>query len=60
MIFKINYKEKVLGWYSTGDKFKPHDIEINELMSTYCKSPLLVLIDVEHHVSISQFLTIKG
>jgi len=48
MFRKINAKEKVVGWYSTGTKFKAHDIEINELFKKYCSLPTLVLIDVEH------------
>ena len=45
MFIKVNYKEKIIGWYITGTKFKKHDIEINEIIANYCKSPVLVLID---------------
>eukprot|EP01017_Pseudomicrothorax_dubius_P042529 TRINITY_DN6954_c0_g1_i5.p1 TRINITY_DN6954_c0_g1~~TRINITY_DN6954_c0_g1_i5.p1 ORF type:complete len:273 (+),score=105.31 TRINITY_DN6954_c0_g1_i5:103-819(+) len=34
--------------YTTGTKFKPHDIEINELIKRYTPRPILVVIDVEH------------
>jgi len=47
MFKKINAKEKVVGWYTTGTKFKKHDIEINEIFKKYCANPILVLIDVE-------------
>jgi 26S proteasome regulatory subunit N8 len=29
MFKKINPKEKVVGWYTTGTRFQPHDIHIN-------------------------------
>lgn len=48
MFRKISAREKVVGWYTTGTKFKPHDIEINELMKKYTANPVLVMIDVEH------------
>jgi len=47
MFKKINAKEKVVGWYTTGTKFKGHDIEITEIFKKYCSNPILVLIDVE-------------
>mmetsp|Transcript_37379 Transcript_37379/g.33520 ORF Transcript_37379/g.33520 Transcript_37379/m.33520 type:complete len:97 (-) Transcript_37379:545-835(-) len=48
MFRKISAKEKVVGWYTTGTKFKPHDIEIHEVFKKYCAHPVLVMIDVEH------------
>jgi 26S proteasome regulatory subunit N8 len=48
MFKKISAKEKVVGWYITGTKFKPHDIDINELFKKYTPNPVLVMIDVEH------------
>jgi hypothetical protein len=36
-----------VGWYSTGPKIKPCDIEINELVSKYTANPVLVVIDVD-------------
>lgn len=48
---QINAKEKVVGWYTTGTKFKAHDIEINEVFKKYTSTPVLVIIDVEHVVS---------
>lgn len=46
MFKKVNAKEKVVGWYSTGPKIRPADIEINEMMKTFCSDPVLVIIDV--------------
>lgn len=47
MFRKINVKEKLLGWYTTGVRYKPHDIAINELFRRYCDEPIMVLVDVE-------------
>jgi 26S proteasome regulatory subunit N8 len=46
MFKKVNAKEKVVGWYSTGPKIRPSDIDINELMRRYTPEPVLVIIDV--------------
>lgn len=48
MFRKINAKEKIVGWYTTGTKFKKHDLEINEIFRKYTPNPVLVIIDVEH------------
>lgn len=52
---KINAREKVIGWYTTGTKFKPHDVEINELFRKYTYNPVLVIIDVEHSVLLNVY-----
>lgn len=39
-----------MGWYTTGTRFKDHDIEINEVIKKYTPNPVLVIIDVEHNV----------
>jgi len=46
MFKKVNAKEKVVGWYSTGPKIRPADLEINELFRRYTAEPILVIIDV--------------
>jgi len=43
---KINAKEKVIGWYSTGPKIRKADIEINELLRRYTPNPVYVIINV--------------
>ena len=40
MFQKINHKEKIVGWYSSGPKIRPHDIEINEVFKKYCENPV--------------------
>lgn len=46
MFRKVNAKEKVIGWYSTGPKIRPPDLEINELFRQYTAEPVYVIIDV--------------
>ena len=46
MFRKINIKEKVLGWYVTGESFGENDLMINELFAEYTEDPILVVIDV--------------
>eukprot|EP01129_Flabellula_baltica_P011915 TRINITY_DN52_c0_g1_i1.p1 TRINITY_DN52_c0_g1~~TRINITY_DN52_c0_g1_i1.p1 ORF type:complete len:315 (+),score=69.85 TRINITY_DN52_c0_g1_i1:52-996(+) len=44
---KVNANEKVIGWYSSGPKIKPADMEINNLFRRYCANPVFVIVDVE-------------
>ncbi|CAD8126544.1 unnamed protein product [Paramecium sonneborni] len=43
---KININEKIVGWYSTGSRFKPNDIQINQIFYKYTSAPIFVIIDV--------------
>jgi len=47
MFKKVNQKERVVGWYSTGPKIKPSDLSIHELFRRYCPEPILVVMDVQ-------------
>jgi len=47
MFKKVNAKERVVGWYSTGPKIKPSDLSINEMYRRYCPEPVLVVMDVQ-------------
>jgi len=47
MFRKVSIKERVVGWYSTGPKIRPSDIEINEVIRRYTDNPVLVIIDVK-------------
>merc|ERR1711953_832460 len=47
MFKKVNQKERVVGWYSTGPKIKPSDLSIHELFRRYCPEPVLVVMDVQ-------------
>jgi len=48
MFHKINAREKVVGWYTTGTTFKNHDIDIHQIFKKYTPNPVFILIDVEH------------
>eukprot|EP00388_Colpodella_angusta_P002873 GDKJ01010144.1.p7 GENE.GDKJ01010144.1~~GDKJ01010144.1.p7 ORF type:complete len:324 (+),score=77.80 GDKJ01010144.1:33-974(+) len=47
MFKKVSPKERVVGWYSTGPKIRPADLDIHELYRRYCPQPAYVIIDVE-------------
>eukprot|EP00027_Filamoeba_sp_ATCC50430_P000088 CAMPEP_0168551934 /NCGR_PEP_ID=MMETSP0413-20121227/6445_1 /TAXON_ID=136452 /ORGANISM="Filamoeba nolandi, Strain NC-AS-23-1" /LENGTH=334 /DNA_ID=CAMNT_0008582509 /DNA_START=50 /DNA_END=1054 /DNA_ORIENTATION=- len=47
MFRKVNARENVVGWYSTGPKIRPADLEINELFRKYTPNPVYVIIDVQ-------------
>mmetsp|Transcript_697 Transcript_697/g.1128 ORF Transcript_697/g.1128 Transcript_697/m.1128 type:complete len:247 (-) Transcript_697:99-839(-) len=47
MFKKVNAREKIVGWYSTGPKIRSADLEINEVFKRYTKNPILVIIDVQ-------------
>ena len=40
-------REKVVGWYSTGPRLREADLDINELMTKYVETPLLVICEVQ-------------
>lgn len=44
MFRKVNSKEQIIGWYHTGPKLRINDISINDLIGTYCATPILVMI----------------
>lgn len=47
MFKKINAKEVVVGWYSTGPKLREADLDIHDLVSNYNPNPVLVIVDVQ-------------
>lgn len=47
MFRKVNAREHIVGWYSTGPKIRPGDLGINELISSYQRNAVLVIIDVK-------------
>lgn len=53
MMRKINGREKIIGWYSTGPQIKRSDIEINEILRRYNTSPVFVVIRVNDEEQIS-------
>jgi len=47
MFKKVNASEKLVGWYSTGPKIKPGDLQIDQLVRRYTPHPVMVIIDVK-------------
>lgn len=52
MMRRINGKEKIIGWYSTGPEIKKADIDINEILRRYNSNPIFVLCNVKQSQSI--------
>lgn len=46
MFKKVNAKERIVGFYSTGPKIRPNDLNIDALFRRYCSNPVLVIVDV--------------
>jgi 26S proteasome regulatory subunit N8 len=47
MMRKINGREKIIGWYSTGPEIRKNDIQINEIIRKYNTSPVFVVCRVQ-------------
>lgn len=50
MYKKVNARERIVGFYSTGPKIKENDIKIDAVMRRFCPNPAFVIIDVRPHV----------
>lgn len=50
MFKKINAKERIVGFYSTGPKIRKADLDIDALFRRYCANPVLVICDVRPNV----------
>eukprot|EP01100_Stratorugosa_tubuloviscum_P012160 TRINITY_DN562_c1_g2_i1.p1 TRINITY_DN562_c1_g2~~TRINITY_DN562_c1_g2_i1.p1 ORF type:complete len:297 (-),score=151.99 TRINITY_DN562_c1_g2_i1:159-1049(-) len=46
MFKKVNARENIVGWYSTGPTIRACDIDIHEVFKRYTPNPVLVVIDV--------------
>ena len=53
MMRKINSREKIIGWYSTGPRIRQNDIDINEILRRYNSNPIFVVIRVNDEDNIS-------
>jgi proteasome lid subunit RPN8/RPN11 len=40
-------RERVVGWYHTGPRLRQSDLDITDLMASYCETPLLVICEVQ-------------
>jgi len=47
MFKKVNARERIVGWYHTGPRLHRNDILVNDLVSGYNPSSVLVIIDAE-------------
>ncbi|WIA38270.1 hypothetical protein OEZ86_001610 [Tetradesmus obliquus] len=47
MFKKVNAREHVIGWYSTGPRLREADLSMHALMANYCSNPVLVICEVE-------------
>jgi 26S proteasome regulatory subunit N8 len=47
MMRRINGKEQVIGWYSTGPNVRLCDIHINEIVRRYNSNPCFVVVNVQ-------------
>jgi 26S proteasome regulatory subunit N8 len=47
MMRKINSKEVLVGWYSSGPSIRKNDIDMNEVVRKYCTNPAFVIIRVQ-------------
>jgi 26S proteasome regulatory subunit N8 len=52
MMRKINSKEKIIGWYSSGPQIKKADIDISEVLRRYNTNPLFIIIKVHEAQSL--------
>jgi 26S proteasome regulatory subunit N8 len=53
MFRKINSKEKIVGWYSSGPTIWKSDIEINEKLRNYNSNPVFVVAKVQENDQLS-------
>lgn len=46
MFKRINAREKIQGFYSTGPQIRPADLEIAQMFRQFCKKPVFAIIDI--------------
>lgn len=46
MFKRINARERIVGFYSTGPQIRPADLEIADLFRQFCKKPVFAIIDI--------------
>jgi len=52
MFKKVNARERVIGWYSTGPKIRGNDLAIHALVRRYSKHPVFVIIDINQKIGL--------
>jgi len=46
LYYKVNCKEKIVGWYHSGPKLCKIDLDITKAVSNYASSPILAVVNV--------------
>lgn len=47
MFKKVNARERIIGWYHTGPRLREADMDVHQLLCTYCENPILVISEVQ-------------
>merc|ERR1719361_801630 len=50
MFRRVNAREKIVGWYSSGPKIRHNDKDIQRLFNKYCSSPVYLIIRVKDEI----------
>lgn len=51
LFYKVNCKEKIIGWYHSGPKMHNKDLQISNSFEKYCDEPILAIVDVKMETS---------
>jgi 26S proteasome regulatory subunit N8 len=51
LYYKVNCKEKILGWYHSGPKLHSIDVQVTKTLSKYCKMPIIAVVNVHQETS---------
>lgn len=62
MFKKVNAREKVVGWYSTGPKIKPADLDIHEKIRDYCAQPVysIIKIGADESIPVDSYCSVEN
>lgn len=51
MFRRVNAREKIVGWYSSGPKIRHNDKDIQRLFNKYCLNPVYLIVRVNENAS---------
>lgn len=51
MFRRVNAREKIVGWYSSGPKIRHNDKDIQRLFTRYCPNPVYLIVRVNDNAS---------
>eukprot|EP00917_Polyrhabdina_sp_WS-2016_P014425 GHVP01031538.1.p1 GENE.GHVP01031538.1~~GHVP01031538.1.p1 ORF type:complete len:282 (+),score=65.58 GHVP01031538.1:3-848(+) len=63
MFYKVNSKEKIVGWYHTGGKIMESDMQIHKIVEKYTVNPILCVFDPStetEETKINSFVVVIG